>query len=336
MTYLPPVNGGRINATIAGNTAGVGALVSSGTMMLAGGNNITLSQAGNAITISGAAAGAGFSAGMSNIGNTSGTTGMASNQLVLAGGNNVTLSQSTAVGGNTITIVAAPVGSYFDNMIQGNASNSAGQGISYTSVSTGMFGRVLIQPVAPANELFPFSMTASTMRLGFSNSGSSNVSAAHSSSWYVGLYTRVNSTQLSLHNSVSTSYGMSANNANSGSYLGARWLSFHSSQFSVQPVLQAGSRYFIGMLARTAGASYASISMAGMHLGQSVQRSGYMATGASSNTSFNAWHPFMGVHSLTTHTALPVSIANTEINKASVYANFIPQIVFDAGLGAVD
>ncbi|HEX6461743.1 MAG TPA: hypothetical protein VFZ58_00525 [Candidatus Saccharimonadales bacterium] len=406
MTYIPPINGGRINATISGNTAGAGALVSSGTLTLAGGNNITLSQNGNAITISGGAGGGGggialansqttytsgtahlavaggaltiasttgqsfnfsvpqtsslsatgavsistnaatisigapaFSAGMSNIGNSVGTSGTASNQVIFAGGNNITLSQSTAAGGNTITISAGNggggggvTGSYFDNMFQQNSV----QGISFTSVSTGMFGRVIVQPLSPGNELFPYAMTASTMRLGFSNSGSSNLSAAHSSSWYFGLYTRVNSTQLSLLNSVSTSYALAANVGNSASYLGARWLSFHSSLFSSQPVFEAGSRYFFAVLARTSGASYASVSMAGMHLGHSVQRSGYMATAASANTSFNAWHPFMGIHSLTTHTALPNSIGNAEINKASVYANFIPQVILDAGLGVVN
>ncbi len=59
MTYLPPANGGRINATIGGNTAGAGTLISSGTMTLVGGNNVTLSQNGNAITISGGAGGGG-------------------------------------------------------------------------------------------------------------------------------------------------------------------------------------------------------------------------------------------------------------------------------------
>lgn len=404
MTYLPPISGGRINITMGGNTAGAGALVSSGTLTLAGGNNITLSQNGNAITISGGAGGAGggialansqatytsgtahlnvaggamtiasttgqsfnfsvpqtssleatgafsistngntismgvpaFSAGMSNIGNTSGTTGLATNQLVLAGGNNITLSQSTAAGGNTISISAgagggAATGSYFDNMFQQNSV----QAITYTSVSTGMFGRVIVQPLAPGNELFPYDMTASTLLLGFSNSGSSLISAAHSSSWYVGLYTRVNSTQLSLLNSATQSYAMAANIGNSASYMGARWLSIHSSQFSSQPVLRAGSRYFFAILARTSGTTYASISMAGMHLGQSVQRSGLMAAAVSSHTSYNAWHPFMGVHSLTTHTALPATIANSDINKATAYANFIPQVVFDAGLGAVN
>ena len=52
MTYIPP--SGRFNATISGNTAGVGSLVSAGTLSLVGGNNVTLSQNGNAITISGA------------------------------------------------------------------------------------------------------------------------------------------------------------------------------------------------------------------------------------------------------------------------------------------
>jgi hypothetical protein len=41
-----------VDATLAGNTAGALALISSGTMTLAGGNAITLSQAGNAVTIS--------------------------------------------------------------------------------------------------------------------------------------------------------------------------------------------------------------------------------------------------------------------------------------------
>jgi hypothetical protein len=47
------------NVTLSGNTAGVMAQISSGTLTLAGGNNITLSQAGNAVTISAGAGGAG-------------------------------------------------------------------------------------------------------------------------------------------------------------------------------------------------------------------------------------------------------------------------------------
>jgi hypothetical protein len=105
------MNGGRINATIGGNTAGAGALVSSGTMTLVGGNNVTLSQNGNAITISGGAGGGGSQTlGISNLGNTAGISGMASGsalQYAFAGGNNVTLSQSINGASGTMTISAA-------------------------------------------------------------------------------------------------------------------------------------------------------------------------------------------------------------------------------------
>src|SRR3989304_8517031 len=94
--------------TLSGNTSGVLALISCGTMTLAGGNNITLSQAGNAATISGA--NQSFLAGLSTLGNTLGTTGTVSRQLIFAGGNNVTLSESINGQSATITIAAAAVG----------------------------------------------------------------------------------------------------------------------------------------------------------------------------------------------------------------------------------
>jgi len=49
--------GGGIAVSLDGNTAGALALVSSGTFILAGGNNITVSQNGQSVTISGAAGG---------------------------------------------------------------------------------------------------------------------------------------------------------------------------------------------------------------------------------------------------------------------------------------
>lgn len=99
-----------------GNTSGTSGVIT-GTalrMILAGGNNITLSQ-----SINGSSATVTISAfnqtqesqsfGMSNLGNTSGTTGIASGPQVaffLAGGNNITLSQSLNGASGTITISA--------------------------------------------------------------------------------------------------------------------------------------------------------------------------------------------------------------------------------------
>lgn len=169
----------RFNLTLAGNSTSAGAgyiQISSGTMQLAGGNNITLSQNGNSVTISGGAGAGGgialansqatyntgtvnllegggaitiassaggqsfkvsvpatsslsatggvsistngstisigapaFSAGMSNIGNSTGTSGTVSNRMIFAGGTNITLSQSTGAGGNTISVVAPAI-----------------------------------------------------------------------------------------------------------------------------------------------------------------------------------------------------------------------------------
>lgn len=92
-----------------GNTAGnTGTTV--GTIVLVGGNQITLSQdtaAGSSATITISGRDAIFGAGVSTGGNTSGTTGTVTGTLVLAGGNNITLSQSTNATGATITISGA-------------------------------------------------------------------------------------------------------------------------------------------------------------------------------------------------------------------------------------
>jgi hypothetical protein len=104
MAYQYPLNGGRINASIGGNSTSAGAgyqLVSTGTMLLAGGNNITLSQNGQSISIVGGGGGAAaFSAGISS-------NSTVSNQIIFAAGNNVTLSQSTNATGATLSIGAS-------------------------------------------------------------------------------------------------------------------------------------------------------------------------------------------------------------------------------------
>ena len=70
---------GGVDVSLTGNTSGALALVSSGTMILAGGNNITLSQNGQSITISGANLG-GAQTGISGlvVSNTTYTSGTVS------------------------------------------------------------------------------------------------------------------------------------------------------------------------------------------------------------------------------------------------------------------
>ena len=98
-----------INLSLGGNTAGVLTLVSSGTALLAGGNNITLSQNGQSITISGANAAAGSAAAVAIGGNSTsagaGYSTVTSGTALFAGGNNITLSQA----GSNISIVGATI-----------------------------------------------------------------------------------------------------------------------------------------------------------------------------------------------------------------------------------
>ena len=112
--------GGGLGLLIGGNTSGTVSAISSGTLNLAGGAGITLSQNGQSITISGnTGGGAGFSAGVSTGGNTAGYTGITGSQLALAGGSNISLSQSTGANGATITINGQPG---FNLSLGGNTS----------------------------------------------------------------------------------------------------------------------------------------------------------------------------------------------------------------------
>jgi len=99
------------NSTIILHNLGVQSLNgSTGTLTIVAGTNITVSNQGSSISIIGAGGAAGSNTiGMSNLGNTSGTTGAVSGSAIryhLAGGNNITLSQSLDAGhvSGTVTI----------------------------------------------------------------------------------------------------------------------------------------------------------------------------------------------------------------------------------------
>jgi hypothetical protein len=264
-----------------------------------------------------------------------------SNTLFSSGTFRITGGPGITVGSDAsgATMSAGNVGSFFENAVQ---QGSAQQGLAAVNADTNLAGgRLLVQPLSPANELFPFHMTVTEANLNFSGSSNTNTtaaSAAYTSSFFLGFYTRVNSTQLSLLNSASRAVTAGAATAGTSLRHGPRYVSFHSSIFSSQPVFAEGSRYWFAQLIRTSGAIYTSIPL--QQFGQfhqlSVQRSGELGVNVSSGTSYNAWYPFMGVHSLTTYSALPVSLAHSDINKASSLANFIPHLQFNGGLAPVE
>jgi hypothetical protein len=276
-----------------------------------------------------------------------------SNSLFSSGTFRITGGPGVTVGSDAsgASISAGYVGSFFENGVPGpGGTNSAAQdygaNMGSTLVNSNLAGgRLLLQPVSPSNELFPMNLSVTEADLNFSGgvtTSNASHSAAFTSTYFLGFYTRVNSTQLSIINSASRTLTGAAATANTSLFVGARYLSFHSSIFSSAPVFTEGGRYWFAQIIRTSGTLYtgttvtgsanAMLNQLGFFQGMSIQRSGQWGAAAASNTSSNAWYPFMGVHSLTTHSSLPGSLAHSDINKASVNANFIPHLIFNGGL----
>lgn len=154
-----------VDVSLSGNTSGTLALLSSGTLILAGGNNITLSQHGQSVTILANTAAA-FSGGVSNIGNSAGNTGITGSQLVLAGGNGITLSQVTGANGATVTVSAfsqtnQSLGLYASSQTYGQSSSSTIDARSLTVVgqgimSVGLSGASLMLSASQSNQSIGF------------------------------------------------------------------------------------------------------------------------------------------------------------------------------------
>ena len=210
-------------------------------LTLAGGSNITLSQAGNAVTISGATAAGGGPpiatsgesvasansvgtvtryaaedhrhAGLYRIsvgGNTAGTTSAGAGSLMLAGGANMTLSGATAAGGMTLSI-SGPPGGY--------ASRWLFPDKDVTSVST--FGQGS-QTIVWGNLMGPLTASKACFYGSVAIANAANNSSAFlDMSILFGLYTRNASTLFSL-TTVTTLFSTSWTSNVTGSVAGMR------------------------------------------------------------------------------------------------------------------
>jgi hypothetical protein len=158
MAYQFPLNGGRINATIGGNTAGVGSLVSTGTLTLAGGNNVTLSQnGGNVVTIHGAAGGGGsvnFSAGTTSnnlaavtFSNSNGVSFGLNGSTITASHNGITSQTAQTLG--LYASGANTIGQSSSSTIDARSFNFSGQG----AISAGYSGSTMQLSVPQTSSL---------------------------------------------------------------------------------------------------------------------------------------------------------------------------------------
>jgi hypothetical protein len=269
-------------------------------------------------------------------GATGGTSGYASGGQVrydFYAGSNITLSQSVNGASGSMSVYAPTPGAAAENTISfwdnlGLVGWTDTQNVAAKSHAD-MFLQIF--PLDPSDRHFPGRITGNTIYLNFSQSGSSaTLSQTHSTRVSLGIYTRNNGSQLSLLNSASTVYGVSVATTNGSTVAqGQRFLSFHSSQWSAQPVFSQGIVYYGALWVRSSNVSAQSLSVLGGFPYSTASRSGTIGVNSASATSLG-FSPFLGVYSVTFSTAMPTAIAMSEINKNSARANFMPHMVINA------
>lgn len=318
MTYLPPVNGGRVNVGISGNTTGAGtALISSGTALLVGGNNITLSQDnGNAITIVGGAGGGGGGVALAGAATTftSGTVNLAASGAMTIGSAaqsfNFSVPQvSSLVGTNGISISTAGNTITLDG---GAMTGGGGATLSYYNpqdaylqVATQQGQATLhMQPTPAPNVVFDRAVFPMVF------SGATNSTGSVSLSMWMGIYTRDAST-LSMYTSFSTSGALThSGTVNSSQNVGVKLFTMGATSS-----LSEG-QYFVGILSRTTNAGgNASISQM-VASQQSSNLGGFWGQAPNATIQYTRG---LGVYTTST-AALPSSVAFSQLNGSAALA----------------
>ncbi|MGB4759152.1 MAG: hypothetical protein WBP26_03775 [Candidatus Saccharimonadales bacterium] len=193
----------RFNMSLSGNTSGVMAQISSGTLTLAGGNNITLSQSVNAVTISGAPA---FSAGLSSDGY--GQTGMVTNRVVFMANTNMALIQVTDSLGASVILSA----------------NAFSGGVSNLGNSSGMSGTVSNQMVFAGGNNITLSQSTNSLGATVTISGgpAGGIALANSQTTYTsGIANLIASGALTIASTTGQSFNLSVPQTSSLSASGA-------------------------------------------------------------------------------------------------------------------
>lgn len=205
--------GGGIAASLGGNTSGLLALISTGTLMLVGGNNITLSQNGNAVTISANTAAA------ANLSVSAGASSGAFGGLTFTNGNGVSfgLNNGTISG----SVAAQSTQTQASGNIAGVGTTFAGANISgsMTLNSSGL----LLSLSGPNESGIALSAAGSSQSAGtavLSNSNGvsfgmngSTITASYNSTQFAGTGTTFSGTNISgsiTHNSLGINLALSA------------------------------------------------------------------------------------------------------------------------------
>lgn len=259
-------------------------------------------------------------------GNTAGQSTVSGTNIVFQGGNNVTLSAATAAGAATIVISgAAGGGGGGGATISRFAFPFAGASSITSHTATALNGSLVI-----GAEMFPDDISATKVAVvhGHSVQSSINQSQVMSMTISLGMYSRVNDTQLSLMSSGSNSWTAAWSTSNStGSIVGMR-------ELYVPMTVQAAPGYmYIGKIMSITGnnvsaATAHTITHFGMPemTGVSAAAEGF---GIATNASQAPFYPFKGRYSTTTN-AFPNTIGLSQMSMTGtnmIYGNFFREYV---------
>lgn len=307
----------------------------------------------NGLSLSIAAPGAAnYSIGVSNLGNTAGSTGITGTRIVFVGTNNISLSQSTDANGATISINQTGGGGgglTNINISAGTTSNNLSNIIfsNGNGVTFGLDGSTVTASVAAAGggytasgysphadyplvagqlgqgilafdpDLLP-NMTMDRVAVAINHSHATNSTGTVTISNWVGLYTK-NASTLSLYASTSNTLAFTfSGTANSVNYSGWRNLTFPwSTSFSE-------GRYWLAQASRTTtGGANATISQ---YLASQINSnfSGVFGVATASSVQFTLGQ---GTYSAST-TVLPASVAFSQIYGSGSLAQRFPIMQF--------
>jgi hypothetical protein len=327
------------NVTLGGNTLGGMAQVSSGTMMLAGGNNITLSQNGNTVSIIGGAGGGG-----------GGGIALANSQTTYTSG-----TANLAVAGGAMTIASTTGQSFNFSVPQTSSLSATGIASISTNGSTvsigvpsqianlsrfeypeGLFSSLGLagQGSLSINHMYvPFNVTGSAVKIGGSISAATGTTATTASanvSLWMGIYT-LNGSTLSLASSGSANNGfqwsMSASTTANSTINSMRQMTVPMNVNMTQ-----GEYWMAAVISSATTAANMSFTMYGNNQVAAAATGAVFSPIGSHTSAARDVMLFQGIYTANT-AAGPTTIVGTQINNTSVSyvqrANFY-NVIFNA------
>lgn len=317
-------NSGHVQSmTFSGNTAGV-STVSGTNVVFQGGSNITLSAAQGANVATVVVHGNTTPDQIAILGNTAGTAStFTGDSFFFSGGNNITLSNS---GGTIVFSGAAGGGGGGGATISRFAFPYAGVSSITSHTATAINGNLFI-----GVETFPDDISATKVAVvqGHSVQSSYNTNQNMSMTISIGMYTRVNDTQISLMSSGSNAWTANWSTSNStGSINGIREL-----YIPITITAPPGQYYIAKIMSVTGDNASAATGHTITHFGM-PEMTGVSAAaegfGVATNASQAPFYPFKGRYSATT-ASFPSTIGLSQMTQQTgtnmIYGNFYREYV---------